>query len=194
MGQNEEQSGNNDDEPTKPKSSNVSNEESKSDDKQQPRKPKYKFRGEVSEMHGHVYQTFKESNDKRQFVKTTEALGRYINKTSRYSNDLKCLYTQLKNPTIEQPDDLDDKDVKDPRKLLIWSEETKEYRKRLTELENNLRNIYSVIWGQCSLSLQSKIKEHEKFEEKDDNNDCAWLLNQIKNVLFKFDSKQDIFY
>ena len=38
------------------------------------------FKGETSEMQGHVFQTFAESGSRRQFKKTTEALERYINK------------------------------------------------------------------------------------------------------------------
>ena len=37
------------------------------------------FKGDTADMNGHVYQTFNENDDKRQFGKTTEALGRWIN-------------------------------------------------------------------------------------------------------------------
>jgi hypothetical protein len=34
------------------------------------------FKGDTADLNGHVYQTFNENEDKRQFGKTTEALGR----------------------------------------------------------------------------------------------------------------------
>jgi hypothetical protein len=51
-------------------------------------------------MNNHVYQTFNESDDKRQFGKTTEALGRWINMNS---GDLMVLHTNLMDPVIEKP-------------------------------------------------------------------------------------------
>ena len=38
------------------------------------------FDGETEAMQGHVFQTFAESGNRRQFTKTVEALERYINK------------------------------------------------------------------------------------------------------------------
>ena len=48
--------------------------------------------------------------------------------------------------------------------------------------------------GQYSVSIQAKIKKDNEFGEKDNDKDCAWLSNQIKSVLYKFDSKRDTFY
>jgi hypothetical protein len=45
-------------------------------------------------MNGHVYQTFNESDDKRQFGKTTKALGRWINMHTKNSGDLMVLHTE----------------------------------------------------------------------------------------------------
>ncbi len=46
-------------------------------------------------MNGHVYQTFNENDDKRQFGTTTEALGRWINMHTKNSGDLMVLYTDV---------------------------------------------------------------------------------------------------
>ena len=63
-------------------------------------RPKSTFKGEEVEMNGHVYQTYKESEDKRQFTKTTEALARYINKNTKYLGDLECIYNDFKMPEL----------------------------------------------------------------------------------------------
>ena len=62
---NEEHNGANAIEPVKPKLNEDNNDDSRNSDRQASRKPKYKFRGEVSETNGHVYQKYKEINDKR---------------------------------------------------------------------------------------------------------------------------------
>ena len=61
-------------------------------------------------------------------------------------------------------------------------------------MKDNVRDVYSVIWGQCSLPIQAKMKQEVEFKSKNDDKDSAWLLNQIKSAVYKFDSKRDIFY
>jgi hypothetical protein len=53
------------------------------------------FKSDMPDMNGHVYQTFNKSDDKRQFGKTTKALGRWINMNTKNSGDLMPLYTDL---------------------------------------------------------------------------------------------------
>jgi hypothetical protein len=61
-------------------------------------------------------------------------------------------------------------------------------------MDGNKRNIYAVIWGQCSLAIQAKVKQGRDYTSKHKDKDCAWLLNQIKSAIYKFDAKRDIFY
>ena len=121
-----------------------------------------------------------------------EALQRYVNKNCKYAGDLDNLF-KLEKPTITSSIDISATDVSDPIKLLKWTKTAKAYIRREQTLEDNTRNIYSIIWGQCSLSLQAKIKQEKDFVDKDNNKECAWLLKQIKNAIFKFDSKMDPF-
>lgn len=60
----------------------------------------------------------------------------------------------------------------------------KTYSKRVKALENNTHHTYAVIWGQCSSALQAKLKQVENFEEKATACDCAWILEQIKAIIF----------
>ena len=64
---------------------------------------KKKFVGESKDMNKHVFQTFVESNDQKQFTKTVEALGRWASVTLKQSGDLLPIYRELKNPNIEEP-------------------------------------------------------------------------------------------
>ena len=67
------------------------------------------------------------------------------------------------------------------------------YLRREQALKYNLRDIYPMIWGLCSLSIQAKVKQSKEFKGKDKIKDFAWLLNEIKAAIYKFDSKRDIF-
>lgn len=142
------------------------------------KRTKIKFEGETAEMNGHVFQTFGESMDKRQFTKTMEALKRYINKQCKHAGDMSELF-DFKNPTVTEPTDITVDEARDAIKMLRWTEKTKKYLRREEALKDNLKIVHAVIWGQCSLSLQAKIKQEKDFVSKDKANDCAWLLLQI---------------
>ena len=143
-------------------------------------------------MNGHVFQTFQESRDRRQFLKTMEALGHYINKNMKFGSDLTVLYKHLRLPTIAKPsaDGLDL--VNNPADKIEWAETYKIYVSRRRELEDNLRNVYAVAWGQCSEPMKAKLQSFAEFEDKDGVCDCVWLLTSVRAVTYKFDEQRDV--
>lgn len=98
------------------------------------------------------------------------------------------------DPKVTPPADITSLEADDKLKLLKWAEETKTYLRRQQAMDGNKRNIYAVIWGQCSLAIQAKVKQEKDYTSKHKDKDCAWLLNQIKSAIYKFDAKRDIFY
>ena len=150
------------------------------------------FKGDMSEMNGHIFQTFQESQDHQQFVKTLEALGHYINKNMKYGSGLTVLYKSLEQPKIVKPSaaglDLDN----DAADKIEWAETYKGYISRRRELEDNLQRVYTVAWGQCSEPMKSKLMSLEKFPECNSTCDCVWLLRSIRAITYKFDEQRDI--
>ncbi len=123
-------------------------------------------------MNGHVYQTFNENEDKRQFGKTTEALGRWINMHTKNSGDLMVLHTDLEEPVIERPPPLSDADQDDPLEQLLWKEMAKDYITRKRSLIENLRAVYSVIWGQCSPTMKVKLMSVDDYDSNSRACEC----------------------
>ena len=82
---------------------------------------------------------------------------------------------------------------KSKAKTLKWEESMKTYCKQETTLQGNLRNIFMVIWGQCSPAMQTKVKQHSDYKIKSRDTDCEWLLAQIKEVMYKFEGNTDLF-
>ncbi len=117
-------------------------------------------------MNGHIYQTFNENDDKRQFGKTTEALGRWINMNTENSGDLLVLHTDLEHPPIEKPEPLNEEDKDDPVEQLLWKETVKDFITRRQSLVDNLRAVYSVIWGQCSPTMKAKLMSVDDYNTK----------------------------
>jgi hypothetical protein len=123
------------------------------------------FTGNTTEMHGHVFQVFSESNSEKQFTKTLEVLGLYVAKTMKHAHDLSPLLKTLVLPTIPQPNPLDPK-ATDVEKE-IWKEEIKIHVARKNTLQMNLMALHAVIWGQCSPNMQAKVKSINGFDKAD---------------------------
>jgi Zinc knuckle len=50
-----------------------------------------------------------------------------------------------------------------------------------------------VIWGQCSEAMRNKLRALDDFNEENKNNNCIWLLNEIKGVTHQFDTKRNMY-
>ena len=63
------------------------------------------------------------------------------------------------------------------------------FKRRLTEkdsLSNNLHSFFTILWGQCSPGIQSKIKTSIDFLIKKEDSDCDWPIEEIRQVIFNF--------
>jgi hypothetical protein len=152
-----------------------------------------KFRGNTSEMNGHVFQVFSESKSEKQFVKTYEMLGQYTSKHLTYSGDLDPLLnnmSDLKEPKLKEPEDIGTSATTIQKQ--ISAEKVKVFVQRTITLENNLKAMYNVIWGQCSNNMQNKIKSLKGFDQAHSKCDCIWLLKAIRQVTYNFEDHKYI--
>ena len=150
------------------------------------------FKGDTEDMNGNVFQCFSEQRDRRQYEKTVEALEGYVKKTLKYHEDIADLFDldEMRNPEIQKPKELGEK-ATDLDKA-IQQEEAKDYVKRTRILKSNMSTIFSVIWGQCSEDMKTKLKSTPGFAEAT-KEDCTWLLKKIKGISLKFDEKRNGF-
>ena len=141
-------------------------------------------------MNGHVFECYDEQTDRRQYTKTVEALMEYAKKNLKCAEDLKPLFaTEMKTPTLAKPtkpgataDEVD---------LAIWNEEVRDHAQRKRVLRGNLAAIQAVIWGQCSEAMKAKIKSLDGYENSMADDDCEWMLKNIKAVTMQFDAKHN---
>ena len=93
---------------------------------------------------------------------------------------------------IEVPTDPGEK----PTKLqeAIWNGELSEYIKRTRALVGNLSTGMVIIWGQCSSkAMKSKITSNPQYDVKWAENDCTWLMSEVRAVTLQFDEKKNPF-
>jgi hypothetical protein len=58
-------------------------------------------------------------------------------------------------------------------------------------MKNNMDKVYGIVKGQCSMSLQTVIKQDPDFDEKNDEHDVLWLLSKLKEVTSGLDTKSN---
>jgi hypothetical protein len=145
------------------------------------------FKGKVPEIGAVLGTASEQRENKDQFKNFQEKLLRYIKRSNNYRNadDLSILIRKMKDPwgplDKQRP-----KKSTDPTVLAMdgyeqeYEEEVKLFVQHKTMLRINLVNLYSLIWGQLTEALQSRIKGDEDFDDKDDVSDAIWLLEKIK--------------
>ncbi|KAI2499682.1 Reverse transcriptase (RNA-dependent DNA polymerase) [Fragilaria crotonensis] len=148
------------------------------------------FKGNTEGMNGHVFECAFEQGDKRQYVKTVEALEGYGKKNLKYSEDFASLFAfEPSEPTIEKPVDLPpDHSTTDE---MIWKEEIKAYVNRMGILRSNLAALFAVALGQCSDAMKAKLKLLKEYEARYKKNDCMWLLKNILSITLQFDQRRN---
>ncbi len=115
------------------------------------------FKGHTAELGGHVFQVFHESNNRNQFTRTIEALGKYFTKNMKYAGDIMPLARDLKTPEVVEPSAIAKAET-DRQVIFKWEKEMTDYITRKNVLESNLKAAYTIMWGQCSEALRAKVK------------------------------------
>ena len=141
-------------------------------------------------MNGHTFGCFDEQGDKRQYVKTVEALSQYANKTYTFSEDFSSLFLaeatapvleKLKPPPKEGRDEIDD---------LIFKEQIKQYVNRCSTLKGDLAAIWSVAIEQCTETMKAKLVSVKEYDDKHRESDYNWLLKSIWSITLQFNNKR----
>ena len=147
------------------------------------------FRGTTAEMNGHVFQTSEEQPNRVQFKKTMEALEAYAKTKLTFAEDLATLFAlNMGVPDVAMPVDIGP-DATVTTKM-IHQERVKQWVRRSDTLVVNLANIHSVVWGQCSEAMKTRVRTLSDYQAKADANDCHWLLQRIRGVTMELQERR----
>ena len=90
------------------------------------------------------------------------------------------------NPTIPDPIEPVGDDRTDNLKVTIYLEDIKQVRQQRAILENSLHSFFTILWGQCSPGVQSKLKANTSYLVKKAESDCKWLLDEVRQLMYDF--------
>lgn len=122
------------------------------------------FKGDTTNMCGHMFQLPHESENFQQFSKTIDQVKAYV--SERFLNPTDTL-PKFKEPH-ELPQVLEPPKPENPTDMFKqkgWSLLFEDYLNCKKQLEGNMAHVFSLIWGQCSISMKEKLKGLEGFSD-----------------------------
>ncbi len=150
-----------------------------------PRQPK--FEGRCDDLKGHIYDC-SDSRQADQFAKTTKEIAEYVGRVYAYGGDARLAVKNLEVPDIPEPDDLPQGASR--AKERIWEKWVDEYVRCHSHLLENMKTLYSLVWGQCSDIMRQKLEALDDFETISATGDGIGLLKAIKSLTFNFQSQK----
>ena len=94
--------------------------------------------------------------------------------------------------TDNKPVELSADEKKSTVDVEIHKEEIKEYVKDLKTIKSNLKKMYSLIYGNCTESVQTMVKADTEYDEKSKIFDYVWLFKKVKTIVSGLDTKVNL--
>ena len=117
------------------------------------------------------------------FIKTKKAIANYVGRTYQHSGDIRRAIETLTIPTIPMPT----APVADPMPVLlaaIFSEQVKEYVKQTSRLQENIKRLWALVWGQCSDTIRTRLQALDAYDDMHTTSNGLQLLIAIKDLMF----------
>ncbi len=147
-----------------------------------------RFEGICKDLNGRTY----DCSDPRQaadmYTKTTKEVAEYVGRTYKYGADIKLAIETLVAPTFIEPTVPATDATK--TQVRIWEKRVDEFVKKETHLEENIKTIYSLIFGQCTEAMRAKLESIANHQLIAVASDGIQLLKNIKTVIYNFQSQK----
>ena len=151
-------------------------------------KPQIKFEGRIDSLKGYIYDCT-DSRQTDQYVKTTREIAGYVATALRNGNDVRTTIETLAIPKMKLPSDLLANASAAHKRH--WEKRIDEISKKEMILEENMKTLFSIIWGQVSDTLKHRIQALDDFKRMNSEGDSLALLAALRNQAFNFQSQKD---
>jgi hypothetical protein len=139
-------------------------------------------------LKGYVYDcsSYKQADN---YNRTTKEIAEFVGRTYKYGSDARLAITNLAAPVFTEPADLAATGVSAARKRL-WERQVDKLGKRESYLEENMKTIYSLVWGQCTEIMRQRLEALPSFNTMSTKGDSIGLLKAIKSLVYNFQSQK----
>ena len=164
----------------------------------QPRQPvqqtSSRFKGNCLSLEGQIF----DCSDYKQadkYQSTVKRISEYVGSEFKHGGDIRSSIVNEAKITVPLPIspmimDPDAPTVPEKLLLMIFKGEVDAYIKRRAILDDNVQKAYSLILGQCTDLLQSKLKQQRQWLLTSLDQDAIALLALIKAITFKFEDQK----
>ena len=146
-----------------------------------------KFKGNSSDLEGYIF----DCSDSRQadkYITAIKRIAEYVGAEFKYGGDIRSSIENSKRFEIPMPTEPSENDTVLIKMVLNIKIDI--YVKRDGILDENLQKAYSLIHGQCTELLKSKLKTSENWETVSSQYDMLGLLEGIKTIIYKFEDQK----
>ena len=147
-----------------------------------------KFKGETEALHGHIYDVGT-SNQADLFTETTKKIAGYAGRTCKEPQDIRRAIEDIDDINIPMPSERTSiTEVKIREKL--FEKDIENWAKRESVYRQNKASLYSIVLGQCSEAMRSKLESDSTYDGISGSSDVIELLKLIRNIAFAYESKR----
>lgn len=105
----------------------------------------------------------------------------------KYGGSIRYAVEYHEEKKIADPDPLGSNPSSAQR--MIYNEEIKEIFKEKRNMKKDLEKLYSVVWGQCTPAMKTKLRATKNYKENKKKLKSMELLKEIKNISYNFQDK-----
>jgi hypothetical protein len=153
-----------------------------------------KFSGNCAELQGHIF----DCSDYKQadtFVHTVKRISEHVGAEYKHGGDIRSSIINKEKidiPIPPSPTYVDPKALTQAEETakLIFKGLIDSYIKRTSDLDDNIQKAYSLVIGQCTDLLQSKLKQQAQWITISQSQDGIALLALIKSITFRFEDQK----
>jgi hypothetical protein len=146
------------------------------------------FVGRVLALNRFVYDC-SDNRQSEQFVKTTKEISGYVGREfGKGGDDVRIAVDTLMMPVLVK---LARPTGNNKFDKFEWQNNIRSYQTRCTNLEDGMKRLYNIVYGQCSKTMIQRLTALENFEvDILGRSDAIALLMAIKRILFNFQSQK----
>ena len=146
-----------------------------------------RFKGNIHDLEGYIF----DCSDNKQaeiFVHTMKRIAEYVGTEYRNGGDIRSTIEQDERFAIPLP--LAPSGTADELQKIILTKKVDAYVKRNSILDENIQKAYSLMLGQWSELLKSKLKTTKDWATVSTEFDLLGLMKTIRSVIFKFEDQR----
>ena len=159
-----------------------------------------KFEGRTESLEDAIY-NIRISNQSDLFMQIRKKLANFAFRKLRKSQDIMLGIETVRNIPIQRPSLVPTviKDANNPStqetellttNRLIFTREIDTYVKRVDEYRRNKSTMYSIILGQCTEPLITKLEAMDEYDDINNASDAIRLLQAIRQIAFEYESQK----